>query len=114
MARRVSLYKKPVDTSKDPIGSWFFYYHYSAVVFKRAVGLENCDESWFDRLHGMSGPEGAAFIHRTLIEFQFNPDEYQDLCSRHDAKFYKLTSQLESMRNAVKQDVPFQWVADYV
>lgn len=81
--------------------------------------VEQCDgplgpaigPAWWKRLHGMSGPDGAAFLDRIIRGLEADPDKFRAMNPKNGWGDYdSLVKVLTEMQNAVPE-WPCTWAA---
>lgn len=66
-------------------------------------------EPWWHRLNGMSGPEGAAFLHRIIVGLNSDPVRFRAMNPANGWGDYdQLVDILTQMRNSVPE-APTTW-----
>lgn len=66
-------------------------------------------ESWYKRLDGMSGPEGAAFLHRIIVGLKADPVRFREMNPDNGwGNYDQLVDILTKMRDRVPE-APTTW-----
>lgn len=62
-------------------GEWNYTYNTTPMIHAACqdAGIEFPERNWHAHLHGMSGPDGAAFLGAIVEQMRGKPDRYMDL-----------------------------------
>lgn len=100
------------------LGDWNYTHNTSKMIYDvlNRFGCVNGGPQvpggrWYDRLHGCTGPEGAAYLHEIIQALEADPDHYTTMNPANGWGSYEgLVKILTEMRNAVPER-PCTWTA---
>ncbi len=84
-------------------GHWDYTHNCNAMI-RHAMGETATGDPWWKHLDGLSGPEGAAFLHKIIRELQSDPMTYEAMNPPNGWGDYDgLLEVLMEMRSAVPE-----------
>lgn len=96
-----------VDDRDQVVGEWNFTHNTSRMIYTALPLLK----PWWAQLSGLSGPEGAAFLHGIIKGLEADPERFRAMNPPNGWGDYdSLVAVLTAMRNAVPE-WPTTWHA---
>ena len=98
-----------VDDRGQTIGDWNFTHNTSVMIYSALA--DGVSSPWWARLSGLSGPEGAEFLHRIIRCLEADPELFRGMNPGNGwGNYDALVATLTTMRNAVPE-WPTTWHA---